>query len=149
MEKLDVSSAWGRIFFLYGPGEPPKKLLASVILSLLQGQKAECSHGRQIRDFMYVKDIASAFVALLESNVTGPVNIASGKPITLKDLVSTVGKILGKEDDIIFGAKQAPPNEPPEITASVERLQKEVGWKPKYTHEEALKETIEWWREHQ
>ena len=68
------------IFFLYGPHEPPGRLIPSVIQALLKGEFARCSHGRQIRDFLYVEDVAEAFVALLDSDITGPVNIASGSP---------------------------------------------------------------------
>ena len=85
-----LSSAWGRIFFLYGPFENPCRLVPSVILNLLSNKEAPCSHGRQIRDFLYVKDVAAAFVALLVSDVRGPVNIASGKPVALKDIILSI-----------------------------------------------------------
>ncbi len=73
------TSAWGRIFFLYGPHEHPDRLVASVIRSLLAGEPARTSHGNQVRDYLYAGDVADAFVALLESDVTGPINIASGR----------------------------------------------------------------------
>ena len=82
--ETNLSSAWGRIFFLYGPHENPNRLVSSVILNLIHNKMAPCSHGNQIRDFLHVKDVASAFVSLLMSNVDGPVNIASGKPIAIK-----------------------------------------------------------------
>lgn len=141
-----ISAAWGRIFFLYGPGEPAKKLIASVILSLLKGDTAQCTHGRQLRDFLYVKDVASAFAALLESDVDGSVNIASGEAVTLRSLVETAARIIGAEDKVTFGAREAPPNEPPVIAADVRKLTKDVGWTRTYSHEEGLRESIEWWK---
>src|SRR5712692_7321483 len=92
----DMSSAWARIFFLYGPHEHPDRLVASVIRSLLAGEPARCSHGKQIRDYVFAQDVADALVALLESSVTGPVNIASGQPIALKDIVGRIGIMLGR-----------------------------------------------------
>jgi nucleoside-diphosphate-sugar epimerase len=74
-EQTQISAAWGRLFFLYGPHEYPERLVAAVIRALLQKQPARCSHGNQIRDFLYVQDAANAFVALLESDVRGAVNI--------------------------------------------------------------------------
>ena len=44
-----ISSGWGRIFFLYGPGEHPARLLSSVIASLLRGETARCTHGTRSR----------------------------------------------------------------------------------------------------
>ncbi|WP_421021629.1 NAD-dependent epimerase/dehydratase family protein, partial [Klebsiella pneumoniae] len=73
-----LSATWARLFFMYGPGEHPNRVTSSVILSLLQGKSAQCSHGMQIRDFLHVADVASALVTLLDSDVTGPVNIGSG-----------------------------------------------------------------------
>ncbi len=147
-DERDVSAAWGRIFFLYGPGEPEKKLIASVILSLLRGETAQCTHGRQIRDFSYVKDVAGGFASLLESDVRGAVNVASGESITVKELISTVARLIGAEDRVAFGAREAPPNEPPVIAADVAKL-RSTGWTRRYSHEEGLREAIEWWKARQ
>src|SRR5882672_6035426 len=64
-----LSAAWGRLFFLYGPHEPPERLVASAIRSILLEEPALCSHGQQIRDFLYVEDAANALVALLSSDI--------------------------------------------------------------------------------
>ena len=55
LKNMKLDWAWGRIFHLYGPDEPQKKLTASVILSLLKGENALCSHGTQERDFLHVQ----------------------------------------------------------------------------------------------
>ena len=86
-KQAQISAAWGRLFFLYGPHEYPDRLVAAVTRALLQGQPARCSHGNQIRDFLYVQDAADAFVALLTSDVRGAVNIGSGTPIALKQII--------------------------------------------------------------
>lgn len=147
--KSGISTAWGRIFFLYGPHENPKRLVSSVILSLLKGERAQCTHGNQVRDVLYVKDVASAFVALLDSPVTGAVNIASGVPVTLRSVVESIARQLEYPELIDFGAIQSPANDPMQLTATVERLQQEVGWQPSYTLESGIAETIAWWREQQ
>lgn len=142
----NISAAWGRVFFLYGPGEPEKKLIANVITTLLKGETAQCTHGRQIRDFSYVKDVGNALATLVDSDVRGPVNIASGEAVALKDLIMTAARMIDAEDHVALGAREAPPNEPPVIAADITKL-KTTGWTRRYTHEEALKETIEWWKE--
>ena len=140
------SQAWGRIFFLYGEFETSQRLIASVINSLLKNEFADCSHGRQVRDFLYVKDVADAFVALLDSNVQGAVNIASGKSRTIREIVLIVAKVLGKVENLRFGIIPSPENDPQSIIADTQRLNSEIGWSAKYTLEEGITETIKWWK---
>ena len=83
-----LSYAWPRVFFLYGPNEHPDRLVSSVIRSVLHGQEARCSHGRQIRDYLHVQDVADAIVSVLDSGVEGPINIGSGTAVTLRDMMS-------------------------------------------------------------
>src|SRR5438093_4004920 len=52
--RLGLRAAWGRVFFLYGPHEHPRRLVAAVITSLLRGEPALCSEGMQRRDFLHV-----------------------------------------------------------------------------------------------
>lgn len=144
-KQIGLSSAWGRIFFLYGHYEAKTRLIPSVITSLLQDQPARCSHGNQIRDFLYVEDVASAFVSLLDSNVEGPVNIASGQPVALKTIIYTIADLLDRKHLVELGALPTPENEPPLLVADVRKINQQVGWKERINLEESLKRTIEWW----
>ncbi len=145
-DHTELSGIWGRIFFLYGPRDHPARLVSSVIQSLLSEQPAECSHGNQIRDYLYVKDVADAFVTLLESNITGPVNIASGQPIRLKEIIYKIAEKMNREDLVRLGAKQTAADEPELLVGDTTRLSREVGWQPSHSLDQGLKETIDWWR---
>lgn len=142
-----LSSAWGRIFFLYGPHENPNRLVSSVILNLIRNKMAPCSHGNQIRDYLHVKDVASAFVSLLMSNVDGPVNIASGKPIALKEIILSIADKLGKNNFVKLGALPQKENEPSVLFGDTKRLFSEVIWQPQYDIDGGINETIDWWHE--
>lgn len=142
-----VSGAWGRIFFLYGPHEHPSRLVSSVVCSLLRGEFARCSVGTQIRDFLHVQDVADGFVALLESDVTGPVNIGSGQPVTLKEVIYAIAAELDGQDLVRLGAILAPPTDPRLLCADIDRLTTDVRWSPAYTLRDGLRHTIEWWRQ--
>ena len=142
-----LSAAWGRIFFLYGPHEYPQRLVAAVIRGLLRRERVPLSHGTQVRDFLYVQDVAEAFAALLESEVTGAVNIASGAGVSLREIVNRIAAELDGHDLVAFGAlPAAPAGEPPRLVAAVERLRVEVGWRPRFALDEGLARTIAWWR---
>jgi nucleoside-diphosphate-sugar epimerase len=140
------SAAWGRIFHLFGPHEHPDRLVPSVIRSLLEGRPALCTSGTQLRDFLYVQDVADAFAALLDTDVAGPVNIASGTPLTVADLVGLIGRQMDAEGLVHLGARPIPATDPPRLTAAVSRLRVEVGWRPSYDLDRGLADTIAWWR---
>lgn len=144
-----VSFAWGRIFYPYGPFEHPGRLVSSVICSLLKSQPALCSHGNQIRDLMCVEDAAEAFAALLESDVQGPINIASGQPIALKKIIYTIADIIGRRDLVRLGSLQARDDDPSLLIANCTRLFSELKWRPKLDLSEGLSKTIEWWKDRQ
>ena len=140
-----LSGVWPRLFFLYGPYENPARLVPAVITSLLRGETARCTHGRQIRDYLYSRDAAAALVHLLASEVTGEVNVASGEPVELRRLVGDVAALTGGEGRVEFGAVEAPADEAAEVTADVSRLLA-TGWRPRHSLRQGLAETVEWWR---
>jgi nucleoside-diphosphate-sugar epimerase len=141
-----LSSAWGRIFFLYGPGEHPARLMASVITSLLRGETACCTHGNQVRDVLHVEDVAAAFAALLDSGVEGPVNIASGRPVALREIVLAAADCLKARERLRFGVLPTPENDPPLLIGDDRRLLNEVAWRPHYDMATGIEQTVQWWR---
>jgi nucleoside-diphosphate-sugar epimerase len=142
-EEAGVSFGWGRIFFLYAADEDPRRLVASVARAVVAGEPAETSSGEQLRDFMHADDVAAGLVALLESNVEGPVNVASGEPIAVRDLALEIGRAAGREDLVRVGALPQRPGEPPEIVADVQRLRDEVGFTPAIGLAEGVARTVE------
>jgi nucleoside-diphosphate-sugar epimerase len=141
-----LSASWGRVFHLYGPGEHPDRLVPSVIRALIARREAPCTAGTQVRDFLHVEDVADAFAALLQSDVEGAVNVASGEPVTVADLVRRVGRAMNAEALIRLGARPMPTQDPPRLTASLARLRDEVGWTPALTLDLGLADAIAWWR---
>jgi nucleoside-diphosphate-sugar epimerase len=143
---VEVSFAWPRIFFLYGPHEHPNRLVSSVIRSLLNGGSAKCSHGRQLRDYLYVEDLADALVALCESDVQNEINIASGQPVTLAEIVSRIGCLMERPELIELGALPSRGSEVPLIAADTTLQRERLGWTPRHTLDESLRATIAWWQ---
>lgn len=136
----DVSFAWGRIFCVYGKNEHPKRLTASIINSLKAGQPVQINCSQLERDYIYSKDIAAAFTRLLDTDVQGSVNICTGKTIRLGDYARTLAALIGREDLLVL--KEENTSQPPLVTGDNTRLREEVGFTPRYTLQEALKEII-------
>ena len=141
-----LSWAWGRIFHSFGPFEDSRRLVPSIIRPLSRGEAAHCTHGRQVRDFLYVEDIADAFVKLVSSDVEGPVNIGSGKGLSIREIALMIAEQVGVEPiQVKFGAIPASPGEPPVIKADVNRLFEETSWRPETELNVGLEKTVRFW----
>lgn len=141
-----LSGAWGRIFFLYGPWENPRRLVSSVILSLLSGREALSSHGQQIRDYMHVQDAADGLVALLDSDAVGDYDIATGTATSLRSIVEKLGELTGRTDLLRIGALPARANDLPLVVGNPAKFQRSVHWQPRFNLSSGLADTVEWWR---
>ncbi len=141
-----MSFAWGRLFWLYGPGEDARRLIPYVINSLLSGEEALCTEGTQMRDYMYVDDVGRAFADILKSNKEGAFNIGSGQAVKVGDLINHVGKLLDRKELINLGARPTPPNEAPLVVADISRLYHELNFRSQYNLDTGIRETIDWWQ---
>jgi len=141
-----VSTAWARLFFLYGPHEPPGRLVSDIAAGLAAGRVTDTTAGRQERDFLHVADAAEALVRLLDGEVTGTVNIASGECVPVRRVADILAELSGRPDLVAIGARPTPPGEPPRLAADVTRLRQEVGFSPRHSLTEGLRATLNWWR---
>jgi nucleoside-diphosphate-sugar epimerase len=141
-----LDSVWVRFFYQYGPWEDQRRLVPSVIRSLLRGEPARVSPGEQRRDFLHVEDVARAVADVAESRLSGPVNIGSGRAPAVREIVTTLGRLAGRPELVELGAVPYYPGEPMLIVADNAKL-RSTGWVPRYGLEEGLRHTLEWWRE--
>ena len=79
-----LSLAWGRLFYLYGPGEKPGRLVSDATQRLLAGERFPTSEGLQRRDFLHVADAAAAFAAILDGSVEGAMNVGWGVAVPVR-----------------------------------------------------------------
>jgi nucleoside-diphosphate-sugar epimerase len=140
--KTGLSMVWPRPFFVYGPGEHPSRLAAGAIQSLMRGEAFEMTHGRQIRDYMFVDDLANGIVAALDSEIDGAIDLCTGELYAVKDLVIEIGHQLGRPDLIRLGARSAPPGDPPVVLGDPEPARRLLGWRPRTSLSEGIAATI-------
>ena len=143
-EQEGVSWAWARFFNPFGPYEDRRRLVPKVCLKLLAGEKLDFDAAGSQRDFLHVDDVGSALAALALSEVQGPVNVGNGAPRSVRDIVSTLARLMQKNDLISFSEGEGVADA---VVADVARLSGEVGWSPSRTLEERLQETCDWWRD--
>ncbi|WP_165982387.1 NAD-dependent epimerase/dehydratase family protein [Dankookia rubra] len=126
-QRRGIAVAWARLFHLFGPGEHPDRLVPAVLCALRAGRVAATGSGRPIRDFACTGFLGRALAALAASDVVGPVNVASGQPVTIRAVVEAIGRITGRADLLRLGALPDRA-EPPFIVADTTRLLHEVGF---------------------
>ncbi len=143
-----VSFAWARFFLMFGEGEDTRRLIPSIVRGLMNNEPVALSSGRQIRDFLDTRDIGAGLGALLSAEtVTGPVNVASGRAVSIGDVARMLAKIAGRPEALLqFGALPDREGEPASLVADVSRLTREAGFTPVHTLEERLAESFGWHR---
>ena len=105
LPSLGCEFAWCRLFYLYGEGEDPRRLVPYLRQQLEAGKPAELTSGRQIRDFLDVRDAGAMIADVAVSDRQGPVNICSGLPVTVRQLAEQIADEYGRRDLLHFGVR--------------------------------------------
>ncbi len=140
-QESGTSFAYGRVFYTFGRNEDPRRLAGSIVSKLSKNERVTITGGPLLRDYMYSKDVASALVALLDSDVQGPVNIATGKPTTIQNLSIKLAVALNKRHLINFQTNVI--GQTPTITANISKLREEVQFTPFFTIQKAAQDISE------
>lgn len=137
-EENYASVAWGRIFFPFGNGEPTSRLIPSMLRACLEEQPMKCGPCDTVRDIWDVRNVGASLGALALSDLSGPINIASGKGVSFEEIGQLIQGITGTNDTIHFGERQLGQGEPPVIVADTTRLRHELGFKERISLETGL-----------
>lgn len=125
-----MSFAWLRYGFVFGEGEAPTRLMASAIDAFAAGRDVPCTTGTAVRDFIHVGEAASATRAIVESAIDGAVNVGSGELTSVRAMVEAAAAAFGGPGQPRFGALPDRAGEPPVLELALDRLHREVGWRP-------------------
>lgn len=131
-----------RLYLTYGPNQSPNRLIPTVIKNALENNFFDCSDGNQLRDFIYIDDVINAILlALKDKKNSGIYNLGSGKPIKVKNIIKKIiGKI--KKGKPNFGLIKLRKDEPKELFPSINKIKKDLKWKPKIKLKKGLEKTI-------
>ncbi len=136
-----------RIFNTYGPNmrEDDGRAVSNFIVQALRGEPITIfGDGSQTRSFCYVDDEVRGFLALLDSDVVGPVNIGNPHEYTILELAEMVVDVVGSSSTLAF--EPLPVDDPtqrkPDITRAVDLL----GWQPEVDLRVGIERTAEYFR---
>ena len=146
-----INSTSLRYFNVYGPRDdqlPVTRAVPNWFKSTLTNRPVTLYwDGKQLRDYIFVKDVASVHLLALE-NCTGLnyYNIGSGTGHTMREILESVFKAAGKTVPITDGGER--PGDPNRLVADTRKIGKELGWQPKYSLEQGMAETYDFYRTH-
>ena len=133
--------AWARLFSVYGPGDHHTAVVPTTIRALLDGSDPQLGACAQDWDLLYVEDAAAALVALLDSDVSGDFNVASGLQQPLRESLELIAELLDRPGALTFAAPTS--KEPAPLRAHSAKLQSLTGWAPTTSLRDGLAATLE------
>lgn len=132
-----------RIFNSYGPRLRPGdgRVVSNFIVQALSGQALTVyGHGEQTRSFCYVDDTVDGLIQLMNGPSEGPLNIGNPVEHTVLELAEKVVRLTGSRSAI--ERRPLPPDDPQRRRPDISRTEAVLGWRPKVSLEDGLRETI-------
>lgn len=136
-----------RIFNTYGTRMRPDdgRAVSNFVVQALLGKPLTVyGDGSQTRSFCYVEDEVRGFLALLESDITGPVNIGNPNEFTIRQLAEAVLELTGSSSELSF--EPLPVDDPAQRRPDITLAREALGWEPRIDLREGLGRTVEWLR---
>lgn len=129
----------------YGPRQPPRNLMPKVVTCILENKKIPIhGEGKQFREWIYVDDHCDGIMAVLKNGeINNTYNIGTGYESNNLSTVNKICDIMGRGKELISFVGDRPGHDF-RYSVNIEKIQK-LGWKPKYTFEEGLNNTIHWY----
>ena len=142
-EKYNIPVTIVRPFNIFGIDQPEHFLIPKIIEQALDASSAkiELMDLSPRRDYIYMDDLTSAMLLLLQKKCTGIFNIGSGYSMTVKEIAEIIMLKAGVKKEIISSG-DIRPNEIPDVVADISKVTKETGWKPRITFEEGISRII-------
>jgi UDP-glucose 4-epimerase len=149
-ELYGVNTVSLRYFNVYGPRQDPHSEYAAVIpkfISRLMEKQPPIifGDGMQTRDFVYVKDVVQANMHAMRKSATGNFNIGSGQSINLNTLANTLAKLMNINLHPVYERQR--PGDIRDSVSDITAAKRALGYQVSYSHEEGLRNTIEWFRQ--
>ena len=137
-----------RPFNTFGPRQSTRAVIPTIISQAVYSDKIVLGDMDTTRDLVYVKDTAQGFIRLAEEPFYGePTNLATGREISIGELARMIRDKVNPDLEIVQDKQRFRPrkSEVRQLLGSAEKVSK-IGWKPSHTFEQAIDETIEWFR---
>lgn len=134
-----------RIFNAYGMFEDKKRLIPSIMLSALSGKTLHIRNPNEVRDFVFVNDVVDAMLKASTIKKSGIIlNIGTSIGHSVEQIVRKSLKAANSDINVIFKGRK---EEQKKLVADISQAKKVLGWKPKFSIDDGLKETFDWFKD--
>ena len=135
----------------YGPYHFPEKLIPLFVTNLMEGKQVPIyGDGMQVRDWLYVEDHCDAIFTVLNKGKAGEsYNVGGNNEMTNRGITETILKAMGKSWDESVKYVQDRPGHDRRYAIDASKIKRELGWEPKFRFPEAIKKTIQWYRDNE
>jgi len=127
---------------------PRRTVIEKATHQMLKGNEVKLGNPNARRDFLYVKDHVNAYISCLgnEKSYGQVFNISTTKLRSIREAVEEISEELQFKGKIFWDTQGKRPGEAPEIIVSNEKIKNIIGWEPKYSFREGIREMVEDWR---
>ncbi len=142
--KMEIASAWVRIFSLYGTNDRDNSLIKSTIRKLRQDNTCSFTEAIQMWDYLYEDDAGRAFLEIGKKVKGNKVyNLGYGESQTLRQYITCIRDLVNPEAQLLFGEIPYPPNPIMNLQCDITPLTEDTGWIPKTPFEEGIRRMIQ------
>jgi len=136
IQSMELNFIWPRVFYSYGNGQHPNSLLNSILDKIDKGQELSLANPGVAHDFVSISDVVEGLKKAAESEYIGPVDIGTGKSITVGSFTKEVFKILGLELNLeAYESNDS-------LVANVEEAKNCINWHSKVDLESGLRSAL-------
>ena len=138
-----------RLFSPFGPYDDKTRLMAEATLNALQNKEINLANPKAVRDYIYMADVIDLYLKVIEKagQVKGEVfNVGSGKETSIEYAVNKILELSGSKSKVNWGAITPRASDTQTWEADMDKTTKTFSWKPKYSIDEGIKETVNWFR---
>jgi nucleoside-diphosphate-sugar epimerase len=139
-----------RLFSVYGPYEEPRRFIPTIINAVISDKPIQLTPGKQRRDFIYVDDVANAYIRAFTNDkiYNGEIfNIGTGNEFTNDEIVTKLFSVTGKKTTVEKGAYPKRSWDTSHWVANISKTTKALAWKPENSLENGIKKTYNWLEE--
>lgn len=141
--QLEMTSAWIRVFSVYGPNDRDNSLVKSTIKRMKRGERCSFTECTQLWDYLYEDDAGKAFLEVGKTVEGNKVyNLGYGDAKQLKDYILCIRDIINPNEKIYFGELPYPPNPIMNLQCDISLLHKDTGWKPLIPFDEGIRRMV-------
>ena len=145
-QAYNIEHSWLRLFSVFGPGDNHDWLIPYLIKEMLKNNEINVTKGEQMWDYLFIDDILEVLLKLTDAKGIGIVNLGSGQPIAIRQIIEKIKDLTFSDSVIHYGAIEYRPDQVMYMSANITKLTQHLNWQPKTKIDDGLIKTIDFFK---